>query len=273
MRPPLPERHDGTSLLMNLLQRVLIEKAGHDNGFEHVLLPAEGEHVLLGSARHGAEVRVRAVGQGFEAALGKCQPALPGELDRSFPGALQAGTHFSLANESALARWLRRASSLAQALPNQAVTNFDTQVQAELAALEPAAANNTEVQRLVRLRVGQQAFRQAMLDYWGSACAVTGVALPQALRASHAKAWALCESDAERLDVYNGFLLSANLDALFDAYLVSFDDTGALQVSAAVTTDARARLGLNGSLKLRWLDSKHQPYLHFHRLKCTWLTG
>jgi putative restriction endonuclease len=107
-------------------------------------------------------------------------------------------------------------------LPDQAMTAFDAQVQAALAELEPAAAKNTEVQRLVRQRVGQQAFRHAMLDYWGGACAVTGVAVPQALRASHAKAWALCATDAERLDVYNGFLLSANLDALFDANLATF---------------------------------------------------
>ena len=258
---------------MNLLPRALIEKAGHDSGFEHVLPSPDVEHVLLGSARHGAEVRVQAVGPGFVVGLDRCQSALPGELARSFPGALQNGMHFSLADEAALVRWLRRASSLAQALPNQAVATFEAQVQAELAALEPTAAKNTEVQRLVRQRVGQQAFRQAMLDYWGGVCAVTGIALPQALRASHAKAWALCESDAERLDVYNGFLLSANLDALFDAYLVSFDDTGALEISAAVSADERARLGLNAGMKLRWLDAKHQPYLHLHRLKCTWLSG
>ncbi len=258
---------------MNLLQRALIEKAGHDGGFEHVLPSLDVELVLLASARHGAEVRVHAVGPGFRVGLDQCQPALPGELARSFPGALQNGTHFSLADEAALARWLQRASSLAQALPNQAVATFEAQVQAELAALEPTAAKNTEVQRLVRQRVGQQAFRQAMLDYWNCACAVTGVALPQALRASHAKAWALCESDTERLDVYNGFLLSANLDALFDTCLVSFDDTGALQISAAVSAVERVRLGLSDSLKLRWLDPKHQPYLRFHRLKCTWLAA
>jgi len=125
----------------------------------------------------------------------------------------------------------------------------------------------------VRQRVGQQAFRQAMLDYWGGACAVTGVALAQALRASHAKAWALCVTDAERLDVYNGFLLSANLDALFDAYLVTFDDEGALLVSCAVSTEQRGRLGLHVGQKLRWLDARHQSYLAFHRSKCDWLVG
>lgn len=262
---------------MNLLQRTLVEKAGHDNGFEHVLPAAPDGWLALGSARHPAEVTVQAVPLGFEATLSRCQPSLPGELARSFPEATQpegsTSARFLLPTEAALARWLRRAAALAQALPDQAVTAFDAQVQAALAELEPAAAKNTEVQRLVRQRVGQQAFRLAMLDYWGGACAVTGVALPQALRASHAKAWALCATDAERLDVYNGFLLSANLDALFDAYLASFDEDGVLLVSDAVSVDERGRLGLHAGQNLRWLDARHQPYLAYHRSKCVWLAG
>lgn len=260
---------------MNLLQRALIEKAGHDNGFEHVLSAAREGWVALGSARHPVEVMVQAAPDGFAAKLSRRQPSLPGELARSFPEAVQgadpAGAAFVLPSEAALARWLRRAAALAQALPDQAMTAFDAQVQAALAALEPAAAKNTDVQRLVRQRVGQQAFRQAMLDYWGGACAVTGVAVPQALRASHAKAWVLCATDAERLDVYNGFLLSANLDALFDAYLATFLPSGALVVSPAVPAAGRVQLGMAPDLCLRWLDDRHLPYLAFHRAQCGWL--
>lgn len=260
---------------MNLLQRALIEKAGHDNGFEHVLSAVTEGWVALGSARHPVEVMVKAAPNGFGAKLSRCQPSLPGELTRSFPEAAQgndpSGTPFTLPTEAALARWLRRAAALAQALPDQAVTAFDAQVQAALAELEPAAAKNTEVQRLVRLRVGQQAFRHAMLDYWGGACAVTGVAVPQALRASHAKAWALCATDAERLDVYNGLLLSANLDALFDAYLTTFLPGGELVVSPAVPAAAQVQLGMAPDLRLRWLDDRHLPYLAFHRAQCGWL--
>lgn len=260
---------------MNLLQRALIEKAGHDNGFEHVLPAAAEGWLALGSARHPAEVAVQATSAGFAATLSRCQPSLPGELARSFPEAVHAhgpvDALFVLPTEAALARWLHRTAALAQALPDQAMTAFDAQVQAALAELEPAAAKNTEVQRLVRQRVGQQAFRHAMLDYWGGACAVTGVALPQALRASHAKAWALCATDAERLDVYNGFLLSANLDALFDAYLASFQADGVLVVSPAVPAVALAQLGIAPGLRLRWLDDRHRPYLEFHRSQCGWL--
>jgi len=261
---------------MNLLQRALIEKAGHDNGFEHVLPVATDGWVALGSARHPVEVTVLTETGSFVTKLSRCQPSLPGELTRSFPEAVQGAepagaAAFFLPTEAALARWLRRAAALAQALPDQAMTAFDAQVLAALAELEPAAAKNTEVQRLVRQRVGQQAFRLAMLHYWGGTCAVTGVAVPQALRASHAKAWALCATDAERLDVYSGFLLSANIDALFDAYLATFLPDGELVVSPAVPTLAQVQLGIAPGPRLRWLDERHQPYLAFHRSQCAWL--
>lgn len=73
--------------------------------------------------------------------------------------------------------------------------------------------------------------------------AVTGLALPQALRASHAKPWAECASDAERLDVLNGFLLSANLGVLFDSFLVSLSEEGELTVSKSHSLKRPAKAG------------------------------
>ncbi len=162
---------------MNPLQRALIEKAGHDNGFENVL-PAGGPGVELGSARHPAKVTVTASEDGFWGAIQSGSATLAQELARTFPVSSVPAQGFVLATEAVLARWLRRAAALSQALPNQAVVAFEAQLQQELAAMPESAAQNTEVLRMVRQRVGQQAYRQAMLDYWGGACAVTGLALP-----------------------------------------------------------------------------------------------
>lgn len=249
---------------MNPLQRTLIEKAGHDNGFEYVL-PGDEHSVALASARHPAQVWVTMSGPGFTVRIQSGSATLAQELARSFADGGGAGQAFGLPTEAALASWLRRAAALSQALPNQVVTAFEQQVQAELSAMAAPAAQNTEVLRMVRQRVGQQAYRQAMLDYWGGTCAVTGLALPQALRASHAKPWAECGTDAERLDVYNGFLLSANLDALFDNFLISFADDGGLLVSEQIAQSDRERLGLAAAMRLRWVAGPHLAYLSFHR--------
>lgn len=251
-------------LLMNPLQRALIEKAGHDNGFEYVL-PGEAQHVVLASARHPARVRVAVVGQEFEVHIDSGSITLAQELVRTFATRLPDSAVFVLPTEALLAQWLRRAAALSQSLPNQAVTAFDKLVQAELAQMPTVAAQNTEVLRMVRQRVGQQAYRQAMLDYWGGACAVTGLALPPVLRASHAKPWALCDSDAERLDVFNGFLLAAHLDALFDQFWLSFDEQGHVLISSLLDTTARNVLGLSPVMRMRWIAPEHQLYMNYHR--------
>lgn len=249
---------------MTPLKRAIIEKAGHDNGFEHVL-PATGDVVYLGSALHPARVGVSLESEGFAVQLEQGPSTLLPELDRSFANWTRIGNAFVATTEDALAQWLRRVAALARALPNQAAVDFEVQVQQALMALPVADIQSTEVQRMVRQRLGQDRYRQAMLAYWGGACAVTGLTLQPVLRASHAKPWADCQSDAERLDVFNGFLLSANLDALFDRFLISFTDAGNLLISTQVSANDRLTLGLCDDLKLRWIMPDHVPYLEFHR--------
>lgn len=252
-----------TALPMNPLQCALVEKAGHDHGFEHVLTSGP-EGVVLASARHAAQVYVSALEpEGYLVRLQTVTPVLVMEMQRSFADALKTGG-FAAANQATLAALLSRSANLARALPSQVAHDFEAAVSGQLAQL-PAGLAGTEVERLVRQRVGQQKFREAMLDYWGGACAVTGVALPQVLRASHAKPWAECTSDAERLDVFNGFLLVANLDALFDRFLISFDDSGRLVKSPALTEEICNRLGMQDGMRLRWLSDAHREYLAWHR--------
>ncbi|MGD9662244.1 MAG: HNH endonuclease [Porticoccaceae bacterium] len=248
---------------MNPLQRTLIEKVGNDNGFEYVVA-SEVDCVTLASARHPNCVLVGLENGVYQVRIQTASKTLLLELQRSFPQMAVESGEFHLATESALAALLRRTASLSRALPSQAVQNYQQAVAVELAAL-PTGITGTEVERMVRQRVGQNKFRDAMLDYWGGACAVTGVAIPEVLRASHAKPWAECESDAERLDVFNGFLLSANLDALFDRFLISFDEQGLLVTAPVLAGTDLQPLGISPGMKLRWVNALHQPYLTLHR--------
>jgi predicted restriction endonuclease len=148
-------------------------------------------------------------------------------------------------------------------LPNHAADLYAK----EVAKIEAEPPTTTEALRLTKQRVGQNLFRQALMEYWGGACAVTGLHLPELLRASHAKPWADCATDAERLDVFTGFLLSANLDALFDTGLMTFADDGTAVFSSRLTPDQLSVLGLSDEehMKLRWVSPAHLQYLAWHR--------
>jgi hypothetical protein len=102
---------------------------------------------------------------------------------------------------------------------------------------------------------------------------VTGIALPALLRASHAKPWAECNSDAERLNVFNGFLVDAHLAAIFDRHFISFADSGKILSSSIVTPEVRAALGLSNSLRLKWINSGHIPSLALHRAAFHTISG
>jgi putative restriction endonuclease len=115
-------------------------------------------------------------------------------------------------------------------------------------------------------RVGQQLFRDALLDYWQGRCPVTGLAIPGLLCASPIKPWAVCNDDNERLDVYNGLLLAPQVDALFDGGWVTFEPNGELRVAVGVDREAMDALGLIRPLMTVRLSERHQSYLAFHRL-------
>lgn len=250
---------------MNILQRSLLEKTGHENGFENIL-PNADDSVLLGSARHRAQAAITLDGDKWLLEVNSTVSALlPSELVRSFTAIPLQNGKFAVSTIEELAKLLRRAAKLAQALPSQAANDFELQVQEELARFPTDTFKGTEIERMVRQRIGQNAFRNAMLNYWGGACAVTGIAVPEVLRASHAKPWADCVSDAERLDVFNGLILCANLDALFDRFLITFGDSGKIIISSRLSQDQCDRLGLNPDLCLRWIADEHLFYLQYHR--------
>lgn len=118
----------------------------------------------------------------------------------------------------------------------------------------------------VRRRVGQDRFREALLDYWDRQCAVTGLAVPELLRASHAKPWSVA-SDAERLNVHSGLLLAVHLDALFDRGLLTFDSAREGIVSVQLLPEARSLIGVSEPpFRLRQRHPGHERFLAWHRL-------
>lgn len=121
----------------------------------------------------------------------------------------------------------------------------------------------TERDAVRKSRIGQGRFRNELIQYW-EGCAVTGITVRSVLRASHIKPWRDSDNQ-ERLDRYNGLLLAPNLDALFDAGLISFTDAGRIVLSSKLSNNERSLLGVDDNLALRMVEEPHWKYLHFHR--------
>lgn len=124
--------------------------------------------------------------------------------------------------------------------------------------------DETTRKTLIETRIGQGKYRKALLSNWGMSCAVTESTTLSANRASHIKPWRLSSKD-ERLDPANGLPLIANLDALFDAGLITFSGTGDLLTSPCLSSEEREIFDLDG-LHLRHAPSKDTAnYLAYHR--------
>jgi hypothetical protein len=131
-------------------------------------------------------------------------------------------------------------------------------------AIDNAPIAETTKKALIAARIGQGKFRQDLLDLWGARCCVTGFRIPSLLRASHIRPWS--DSDnAQRLDPFNGLLLSPAYDAAFDAGLLTFSDAGAAILSPLLRAEAATSIGIATTAQIAGLQSRHQSYLAYHR--------
>ncbi len=238
-------------------QRIWAEKIATDNGFgltfeindDWALATGLAVRQTLSIGRAGNHWVVGLAHAGAMAAVLEDTPAAPMPRPDGGPAVLVA--------EDGFGSIVRRLFRLARSLPTAPLDAFVAKIK--------TMPDTTEALGLAVRRIGQDVFRDALLDYWGRACPLTGVTHPRLLRASHMKPWADCETDAERLDVHNGLLLAAHLDAAFDAGLISFAADGALLVADALRAPDRAALGLTGLPPLSGLKAAHAPYLAWHR--------
>ncbi|KWB62278.1 HNH endonuclease [Burkholderia ubonensis] len=231
---------------MTPLERLRLEKAAADCGFERTPVLLNDGGMELRSAQFPEAIFVHVVGRIFRVSASAAVL-----LDGADGGAA------SVSDLDQLYATLQRASAIARTMPNRVADEF----RREKLRLPQA----TEAERLVVQRVGQDLFRNALMDYWQGRCCVTGLAVPALLRASHIRPWAKCQSDNERLDVFNGLLLAPHIDALFDGGWISFSDQGGLLVSEALPYAARAQLGVTPEWTICSLKRGHLPYLTFHR--------
>lgn len=250
-----PERH----LTLPSSTATRLEKAALESGFD-LALPAEDDWLAFASSRAPLAIRLTQADSMFLAALSQPHVARAlDELAQEATAALPAGfeSALSVPDLPTLHRLLRRAFQLSRTLPDQLLRSF------QAATLDLPRA--TEVERLRVERIGQDLFRAGLIEYWQGRCPLSGLATTELLRASHIKPWALCGTDAERLDIFNGLLLAPHLDAAFDRGFLTFDDDGAILVSPLLTSSDRQALGLDRPMRLSGLAVSHRTYLAWHR--------
>jgi putative restriction endonuclease len=167
---------------------------------------------------------------------------------------------------------LKQNATIAAARPAAFITDVGSALRAYADFLDRPARDEqaalaefeTVAQATVLARRGQQQFRAALFRYWQGRCVVTDIDRPAVLRASHVKPW-MVSSGLERVDPFNGLLLAAHLDALFDRALISFGESGELLISRTLNPRERAVFGLAAVRQQIALAAPHQDYMRHHR--------
>lgn len=90
--------------------------------------------------------------------------------------------------------------------------------------------NGYEKETLIKQRVHQQFFRQAVLASYNGACCITGLSNPELLVASHIKPWKDSTSN-EKTDPKNGLCLNSLYDKAFDRGFITISDKYEIIVS------------------------------------------
>ncbi len=230
------------------------QKAASQNGFRRILGEEAGWAAFGSTTAHGT-IHLAANGPQGPWFLALDHPGVIQEL--SLPAANVSGpgrARFAFDTLGALYAVLHRVYELGVSLPDAPLREFERRI--------TDLPRTTEAERLVVQRIGQDIFRDRLMDYWQGRCPLTGISDPALLRASHIVPWSECDSDAERLDVHNGLLLSALWDAAFDCALVTFDDMGKPEFSPSLSEQARAELRWSSPIPL---TDEHRRRLIRHR--------
>lgn len=230
------------------------QKAAFQNGYRRPFGEREGWASFASTTAQGA-IHLAAKGQDGPWFLALDHPGIAAELGLAtadMPGPGRARYVFQALRE--LYAVMPRVYELGVSLPDAPLEAFH--------AATHGLPMTTEAERLIVQRVGQDIFRDRLLAYWQGGCPLTGIADTALLRASHIIPWAVCETDAERLDIHNGLLLSALWDAAFDRGLVTFDQDGWPEFSSLLSEAARAELRWRNPIPL---TMEHEQRLAWHR--------
>ena len=140
-------------------------------------------------------------------------------------------------------------------------TESDYEIELEIQAKH--LYGDPEKIQLTKSRRGQGIFK-ANVRLIENHCRITGVTNIKHLRASHIKPWSM-SSKEEKLDGFNGLLLSPHVDHLFDRGFISFQNSGNLLVSKELNPIVLSQWNILDSINVGMFKKNQEKYLEFHR--------
>lgn len=125
-------------------------------------------------------------------------------------------------------------------------------------------------EQIIKARVNQQFFHDAVLSSYRQQCCITGIDIPMLLIASHIKPWAVSDPQKERTNPCNGLCLNALHDRAFDKGLITVLPDYSVRVSSQISDehggDGIAWLKLCDHQKITMPDkfAPQREFLEYH---------
>lgn len=144
------------------------------------------------------------------------------------------------------------------------VFNYGRSQSGTPAPIETSPQTDRETQQIRQARDGQGKYREKLLEQC-HCCPFTMISDERLLIASHIKPWA-ASNDSEKIDPYNGYILSPMFDKLFDRGFITFTENRHVILSEFLSSYTWNRIGLKNDTFIQALpmDEKRVEYLKFH---------
>lgn len=144
------------------------------------------------------------------------------------------------------------------------VFTYGKQKSSEIPSKEETKKEKEKKSEISRAREGQGKYREQLLEQCRF-CPFTMVADERLLIASHIKPWAASDEN-EKVDPYNGYILTPLYDKLFDRGFITFTENRHMILSEFISPYTWKQLGLknNTFIKALPMDDKRIEYLGFH---------
>jgi putative restriction endonuclease len=144
-----------------------------------------------------------------------------------------------------------------------------SELEKELQTFVPRTPLHTTVEKMVKVRVGQQRFKRDVLNDCGRVCPFTNITDESLLIAGHIKPWAK-SNDEEKLNPKNGLLFTPTFDRMFNNGFITFKDDTKLIISPLVSNTTARLLGIQSNMELPipLLGNSHRgrrEFMEYHR--------